>query len=102
MFGCDELVSELLLRSFLFSSLWVLAVPSVLWSLVLGEDSYNCLRDKSSSVPPNSFPRSMLFRLMCADLCLCTPCACGNVSLHSQWIRGVMFEFYPRTTAVVR
>lgn len=39
-------------NSVLFLSLWVLAVPSVLPSLVLGEDSYNCLRDKSSSVPP--------------------------------------------------
>lgn len=52
MFGCDELVPELLLRSFLFSSLWVLAVPSVLQSLVLGKDSYSCLRDTSSSVTP--------------------------------------------------
>lgn len=62
VFGCDELVPELLLRSFLFLSLWALAVPSVLQSLVLGKDTYNCLRDKSSSVPPNSLPRSMLFR----------------------------------------
>lgn len=52
MFDCDELVPELLLQSFLFSSLWALAVPSVLQSLVLGKDSYDCLRDKSSSVPP--------------------------------------------------
>lgn len=102
MCGCDELLPELLLQSSLFLSLWVLAVPSVLQSLVLGKDSYNCLRDKSSSVPPKSLPSSMLFCLMCADLCLCTPCACGNVSLHTHWRTGVMFEFYPRTTAVLR
>ena len=56
MFGCDELVPELLLWAFLFLSLWALAVPSVLRPPELGEDSYCCLREKSSSVPPAPIP----------------------------------------------
>lgn len=52
-------------------------------SLVVGGDSYSCLRDKSSSVPQSSLPRPVLFRSMCADLC--PPYACGDGWLHTQW-----------------
>lgn len=84
MFGCDELVPELLLQSLLFSSFWVLAVPSVLQCPVLGKDSYSCLGDKSSSVPPQLISQIHAIPFnVCRPVPLHTLCLWERIVAHS-------------------
>lgn len=93
MFGHDELVPELLLRSLLLSSLWVLAISGVRWGQLQ-------LPQGQEQLCPPQLPSQA--RAIPFHVCKPVPTLClwGWMVAHS--VEESRFEFYPRTTAVVR